>query len=183
MCIQKDKKNYTKVFLNTNLVPRENVKKAIDFDEVAQGLNKRVIIQQAVFQELVKLVDPGKSIFVFIQNWLLSGGLKPVFILPKKLCLASYIISSFLQIKDIPTIIRYFGYCHPWFDWHWRTYEIVCYRVTITVPNFFYIILNYFMIFLQVSSLINRRKGRLMSSCLWVFRYIYILIFSRGVPK
>jgi len=38
---------------------RENVKKAIDFDEVAQGLNKRVIIQQAVFQELVKLVDPG----------------------------------------------------------------------------------------------------------------------------
>eukprot|EP00088_Acartia_fossae_P064922 TRINITY_DN7997_c0_g1_i5.p1 TRINITY_DN7997_c0_g1~~TRINITY_DN7997_c0_g1_i5.p1 ORF type:complete len:515 (-),score=162.38 TRINITY_DN7997_c0_g1_i5:681-2225(-) len=38
---------------------RENVKKAIDFDEVAQGLNKRIIIQQAVFQELVKLVDPG----------------------------------------------------------------------------------------------------------------------------
>ena len=56
------------------------LKAAIDFDEVAQGLNKRVIIQQAVFQvsysqinlnlmqqiseawqlqELVKLVDPG----------------------------------------------------------------------------------------------------------------------------
>ena len=29
---------------------REGVKKAIDFDEVAQGLNKRIIIQQAVFQ-------------------------------------------------------------------------------------------------------------------------------------
>ena len=38
---------------------KDNVKKAIDFDEVAQGLNKRIIIQQAVFQELVKLVDPG----------------------------------------------------------------------------------------------------------------------------
>jgi len=38
---------------------REGVKKAIDFDEVAQGLNKRIIIQQAVFQELVSLVDPG----------------------------------------------------------------------------------------------------------------------------
>ena len=59
---------------------KDNVKQAIDFDEVAQGwfkcysfciqihrlyltlnsgLNKRVIIQQAVFQELVKLVDPG----------------------------------------------------------------------------------------------------------------------------
>ena len=29
---------------------KDNVKKAIDFDEVAQGLNKRIIIQQAVFQ-------------------------------------------------------------------------------------------------------------------------------------
>jgi len=38
---------------------KDNVKKAIDFDEVAQGLNKRIIIQQAVFQELVTLVDPG----------------------------------------------------------------------------------------------------------------------------
>lgn len=38
---------------------KDNVKSAIDFDEVAQGLNKRIIIQQAVFQELVKLVDPG----------------------------------------------------------------------------------------------------------------------------
>ena len=38
---------------------KDNVKAAIDFDEVAQGLNKRVIIQQAVFKELVSLVDPG----------------------------------------------------------------------------------------------------------------------------
>jgi len=38
---------------------KDNVKSAIDFDEVAQGLNKRVIIQQAVFKELVSLVDPG----------------------------------------------------------------------------------------------------------------------------
>lgn len=38
---------------------RENVKQAIDFEEVAQGLNKRIIIQQAVFTELVQLVDPG----------------------------------------------------------------------------------------------------------------------------
>ena len=32
----------------------------IDFDEMAQGLNKRRMIQQAVFKELIKLVDPGK---------------------------------------------------------------------------------------------------------------------------
>lgn len=38
---------------------RENVRSVIDFDEMAAGLNKRRMIQMAVFQELVKLVDPG----------------------------------------------------------------------------------------------------------------------------
>lgn len=37
---------------------RENVRAAIDFDEMAAGLNKRKIIQSAVFKELVRLVDP-----------------------------------------------------------------------------------------------------------------------------
>ena len=40
---------------------RENVRSVIDFDEMAQGLNKRRMIQQAVFKELIKLVDPGKN--------------------------------------------------------------------------------------------------------------------------
>uniref|UniRef100_A0A671LAW9 Signal recognition particle 54 kDa protein n=1 Tax=Sinocyclocheilus anshuiensis TaxID=1608454 RepID=A0A671LAW9_9TELE len=38
---------------------RENVKAAIDLEEMASGLNKRRMIQHAVFKELVKLVDPG----------------------------------------------------------------------------------------------------------------------------
>ncbi|XP_068086030.1 signal recognition particle subunit SRP54 [Anabrus simplex] len=38
---------------------RENVRAVIDFDEMAGGLNKRRMIQTAVFKELVKLVDPG----------------------------------------------------------------------------------------------------------------------------
>lgn len=42
---------------------RENVRSVIDFDDVAQGLNKRKMIQQAVFNELVKLVDPGVKPF------------------------------------------------------------------------------------------------------------------------
>jgi len=47
--------------VNIRLVKKlsENVRGAIDFDDMAQGLNKRRMIQQAVFQELVKLVDPG----------------------------------------------------------------------------------------------------------------------------
>ena len=45
---------------------RENVRSVIDFDEMAQGLNKRRMIQQAVFKELIKLVDPGKH-FLWIQ--------------------------------------------------------------------------------------------------------------------
>lgn len=35
---------------------RENVKSVIDFDEMAGGLNKRRMIQSAVFKELVKVI-------------------------------------------------------------------------------------------------------------------------------
>ncbi|XP_067939398.1 signal recognition particle subunit SRP54-like [Watersipora subatra] len=38
---------------------RDNVKGVINFDDMAAGLNKRKMIQSAVFKELVKLVDPG----------------------------------------------------------------------------------------------------------------------------
>lgn len=38
---------------------RENVRNIIDFEEMAAGLNKRKMIQSAVFKELVKLIDPG----------------------------------------------------------------------------------------------------------------------------
>ena len=47
--------------VNVKLVGRlrENVRKAIDFEEMAAGLNKRRIIQSAVFNELCRLIDPG----------------------------------------------------------------------------------------------------------------------------
>lgn len=47
--------------VNIQLVKKlsDNVKQVIDFDEMAQGLNKRRMIQMVVFQELVKLIDPG----------------------------------------------------------------------------------------------------------------------------
>lgn len=35
---------------------RENVRAVIDFDEMAGGLNKRRMIQSAVFKELVKVL-------------------------------------------------------------------------------------------------------------------------------
>nr|CAG4648575.1 EOG090X03VW [Polyphemus pediculus] len=38
---------------------RENVRSVIDFNDMAGGLNKRRMIQSAVFKELIKLVDPG----------------------------------------------------------------------------------------------------------------------------
>ncbi|RWS06894.1 signal recognition particle subunit-like protein [Dinothrombium tinctorium] len=47
---------------------RENVRQVIDFDEMAAGLNKRRMIQMAVFKELVKLVDPG------VKAWLPTKG-------------------------------------------------------------------------------------------------------------
>lgn len=47
--------------INIKLVKqlRENVRSAIDIDEMGAGLNKRRMIQSAVFKELIKLVDPG----------------------------------------------------------------------------------------------------------------------------
>lgn len=42
---------------------RENVRSVIDFDEMAAGLNKRKMIQTAVFKELAKLIDPG------VKSW------------------------------------------------------------------------------------------------------------------
>jgi len=56
--------------VNINLVKklRDNVKQVIDFDEMAQGLNKRRMIQMVVFQELVKLIDPGVKPWVPIKK-------------------------------------------------------------------------------------------------------------------
>ena len=36
---------------------------AIDFDEMASGLNKRRIIQSTVFNELCSLIDPGVAVW------------------------------------------------------------------------------------------------------------------------
>lgn len=56
--------------VNINLVKklRDNVKQVIDFDEMAQGLNKRRMIQMVVFQELVKLIDPGVKPWIPVKK-------------------------------------------------------------------------------------------------------------------
>ncbi|XP_045806972.1 signal recognition particle 54 kDa protein 2-like [Trifolium pratense] len=43
---------------------RTNIKKIVNLQDLAAGHNKRKIIQQAVFNELCKMLDPGKSSFV-----------------------------------------------------------------------------------------------------------------------
>lgn len=47
---------------------RENVRAVIDFEEMAGGLNKRRMIQSAVYKELIKLVDPGVKPFQPIKG-------------------------------------------------------------------------------------------------------------------
>lgn len=42
---------------------KDNVKKAINFEEMVGGVNKRRLIQKTVFNELLKLVDPGVTPF------------------------------------------------------------------------------------------------------------------------
>ncbi|GFR62240.1 signal recognition particle 54 kDa protein [Elysia marginata] len=46
----------------------DELRSVIDFDEMAGGLNKRRMIQSAVFKELVKLIDPG------VKAWQPSKG-------------------------------------------------------------------------------------------------------------
>jgi len=47
---------------------RERVRTAIDFEEMAGGLNKRRMIQTTVFKELVNLVDPGVNAYVPVKG-------------------------------------------------------------------------------------------------------------------
>eukprot|EP00741_Cyanophora_paradoxa_P020412 tig00021254_g19703.t1 len=49
--------------VNVQLVKklRENIKKTINFEELAAGVNKRKLIQKAVFDELCAMLDPGKK--------------------------------------------------------------------------------------------------------------------------
>ena len=51
--------------VNIHLVKqlRDNMQSSINFDEIPKGLNKRKMIQNAVFKELVKMVDPGVTPF------------------------------------------------------------------------------------------------------------------------
>jgi len=46
---------------------RENVKSVIDFDDMAGGLNKRRMIQSAVFKELIKVIRVILSWFCFLS--------------------------------------------------------------------------------------------------------------------
>lgn len=43
---------------------QSNIKKVVNFDELSAGHNKRKIIQQAVFNELCNILNPGKLAFV-----------------------------------------------------------------------------------------------------------------------
>ena len=38
---------------------KDGVKKQIDLDDMGSGLNKRRVIQTAVYKELVRICDPG----------------------------------------------------------------------------------------------------------------------------
>lgn len=67
--------------VNVKLVKklRDNIKAAINFDDMASGLNKRKMIQSAVFRELVGLVDAGVKAWQPIkgkQNVIMFVGLQ-----------------------------------------------------------------------------------------------------------
>lgn len=40
---------------------RNNIKKIVDLEELSAGTNKRKIIQDAIFRELINMIDPGND--------------------------------------------------------------------------------------------------------------------------
>lgn len=77
---------------------RENVRNVIDFDEMAGGLNKRRMIQSAVFKELVKVWCPetlgvrSNCICIYLYLQLVDPGVK-----------------SYQPVKGRPNIIMFVG--------------------------------------------------------------------------
>ncbi|KAH6572394.1 hypothetical protein BASA61_006116 [Batrachochytrium salamandrivorans] len=53
--------------VNVRLVQslRKNIKTIVNINELATGINKRRIIQKAIFDELCRLVDPGEDVVAF----------------------------------------------------------------------------------------------------------------------
>ncbi|KAL2462795.1 Signal recognition particle 54 kDa protein 3 [Forsythia ovata] len=45
-----------------------NIKQIVNLDDIAAGHNKRKIIQQAIFKELCKILDPGKPSFTLMKG-------------------------------------------------------------------------------------------------------------------
>lgn len=58
---------------------RENVRAALNFDDIPAGLNKRTMVRKAIFEEMDKLVDPGRGAYQPVrgkQNVLVLVGLQ-----------------------------------------------------------------------------------------------------------
>jgi signal recognition particle subunit SRP54 len=51
--------------VNVKLVQqlRKNIKSTVNLEDLASGLNRRRIVQKAVFEELCRLIDPGVQPF------------------------------------------------------------------------------------------------------------------------
>ncbi|EUB59451.1 Signal recognition particle protein [Echinococcus granulosus] len=109
---------------------RENVKSMINFDELAAGVNKRKLIESAVFNELVRIIDPqvkawqptkGKSNVIMLVGLQGSGktttATKLAYHYQKKgwktclICADTYRAGAFDQLKQNATKARipYYG--------------------------------------------------------------------------
>ncbi|WZY94530.1 hypothetical protein YC2023_066859 [Brassica napus] len=73
---------------------QNNIKKIVNLEELAAGHNKRRIIEQAIFSELCKMLDPGKPAFK-------KKGYKPALV-----CADTFRACAFDQLKQNATKSR-----------------------------------------------------------------------------
>ncbi|PPD76366.1 hypothetical protein GOBAR_DD26713 [Gossypium barbadense] len=84
-----------------------NIKKIVNLDDLAAGHNKRKIIQQAIFNELCKMLDPGKPAFTPKKG---KTSVVMFVGLQGKLCLHPHGLEKQLHVQNMPIIIRKKGW-------------------------------------------------------------------------
>jgi signal recognition particle subunit SRP54 len=84
--------------VNVKLVQnvRKNIKQIVNLEELAAGVNKRKLIQKAIFDELVALVDPGIEGYKPVKgrtNVIMFVGLQVIIFFIKKVFVEANLIS------------------------------------------------------------------------------------------
>lgn len=95
---------------------RENVRAVIDFEEMAGGLNKRRMIQSAVFKELVKV---RKNMFCYFSLIIIPLLFITTYLSNNFICFTFFLIFCKVKVTIVHTInVEFFMWIYIHFEVH-----------------------------------------------------------------